>query len=226
MSTLVKALKFMNKRRYLYISAIVIMAVIKALLDVVTSFFVNHLYLGINNQDLSVILKLSIKCILTGSVLISIWRYFTIVYNNEAKRVTADIQKAVYNKALKLPLAYYEQNSQGSFLSRLSYNINKASDVYGSRFRRVVTPFLSVVVYLISMLVLNWKMAIILLVTDMILFLFNLGINHPMKKISEKIINTKSKETSVFLNIIHGVEVIKIYELKKTFCNKYESILK
>lgn len=226
MSTLIKALKFMNKRRYLYISAIVIMAVIKALLDVVTSFFVNHLYAGINSQDLSVILRLSIKCILAGSILIFIWRYFTIVYNNEAKRVTADIQKAVYNKALKLPLTYYEQNSQGSFLSRLSYNINKANDVYGSRFRRVVTPFLSVIVYLVSMLVLNWEMAAILLITDMILFLFNWGINHPMKKISEKIINTKIKETSVFLNIIHGAEVIKIYELKNTFSQKYESILK
>lgn len=226
MSTLVQALKFMNKRRYLYISSIVIMAVMKALLDVVTSFFVNHLYSGINHQDLLVIIKLSIKCILAGGVLISIWRCFTIVYNNEAKRVTADIQKEVYNKALKLPLEYYEQNSQGSFLSRLSYNINKAGDVYGSRFRRVVTPFLSVVVYLVSMLALNWKMAIILLITDMILFLFNLGINHPMKKISEKIITTKSKETGIFLNILRGVEVIKIYELKNTFYKKYERILK
>ena len=225
MSALIKSLKFMGNRRYLYLAAIVIMAVLKSMLDVITSFFVNNLYIGISNSDRNFILVLSFKCILLGGILIIIWRFFTIVYNNEAKRVTAKIQKKVYTKAMRLPLGYYEQKSQGDFLSKLSYNINKASDVYGSRFRRVVTPFISVIVYLFSMLHLNWKMTSLLLGADIILLLLNLGINKPMKSLSEKVITIKTKETGILINIINGIEIIKIYTLENIFKNRFEQAI-
>lgn len=218
-------LKSMNQRKYLYIFSIFTMAVIKALLDVVTSFFVNRLYSCIENHTMDLVPELAIKNMILGIILITIWRYFTIVYNNEAKRATANLQKKVYQKALKLPMAYYEEHAHGGFLSRLSYNIDKASDIYGSRFRRVVTPFISVIVYLIAMFVLNWRMSILLLSTNVVLLLLNLTINRPMKKISEKILKTKSEETGVFLNILHGAEVIRIYAMKDMMKKKSHDVL-
>lgn len=225
MDILIKALKFMGGRRYMYMAAIVIMAVIKSMLDVITSFFVNNLYIGIGNADKSYILVLAARCVLTGGILIIIWRIFTIVYNNEAKRATAKLQKKVYTKAMRLPLGYYEQKSSGDFLSKLSYNINKAGDVYGSRFRRVVTPFISVVVYLFSMLLLNRKMTALLLGADIILLLLNLGMNKPMKLLGERVIAKKNEETGILINIINGIEIIKIFALEKIFKNRFYDVI-
>lgn len=209
----------------MYMAAIVIMAVIKSMLDVITSFFVNNLYIGIGNADKSYILVLAARCVLTGGILIIIWRIFTIVYNNEAKRATAKLQKKVYTKAMRLPLGYYEQKSSGDFLSKLSYNINKAGDVYGSRFRRVVTPFISVVVYLFSMLLLNRKMTALLLGADIILLLLNLGMNKPMKLLGERVIAKKNEETGILINIINGIEIIKIFALEKIFKNRFYDVI-
>jgi ABC-type bacteriocin/lantibiotic exporters, contain an N-terminal double-glycine peptidase domain len=222
---LIQALKFMGRRRYLYLFAIIAMAVLKALLDVVTSFFVKQLYLIMEGRNFADIIPSVGKNIFLGVIIIIIWRYFTIVYNNEAKRATAVIQKAVYQKALKLPFVYYEENAQGSFLSRLSYNIDKASDVYGSRFRRVVTPFISVGVYLIAMFSLNLKMSLLLLLANTMLLIINLSINSPMKRIGEKILVTKQEETGIFLSILQGAKVIRMYEMKDIMKEKYENIL-
>ena len=80
--SLINALKFMKRRALLYIFSIAAMAVVKALLDVVTSLFVNHTYSLIENHDLSAILPEAGKDIFIGMVLILICRFFTIFYNN------------------------------------------------------------------------------------------------------------------------------------------------
>ena len=222
--SLINALKFMKRRALLYIFSIAAMAVVKALLDVVTSLFVNHTYSLIENHDLSAILPEAGKDIFIGMVLILIWRFFTIFYNNEAKRATAALQKAVYQKALLLPLSSYESEDQGSFLSRLSYNINKAADVYGSRFRRVVSPFLSVIVYLAAMFSLSWKISALLLAADILLLFLNLALNTPMEAISQKLLNTTARDASTLLTILRGAETIRLYDLKQSMHDRYASV--
>lgn len=226
MNVLAKSFAFMGKRSYLYLAAIAMMAILKASLDVLTSRFVNNLYLGMEHFDSFLFFRSVLECILPGCVLILLWRCFTILYNNEAKRVTAKIQKAVYTKSLRLPLNYYEENSQGSFLSKLSYNISRASDVYGSRFRRVVTPFISVFVYLCSMAALSWQMTLLLFAADLFLLFISLRLSQPMKNLSQHIIHIKSQETNLLLSMIRGIETIKIYGIEPDFQSKYSQILK
>ncbi len=225
MQSLIKSLKFMKQRAWLYVFSIIAMAVLKAMLDVVTSRFVNRTYSLFELHNYSTILTEAGKSILTGAVLILIWRFFTIFYNNEAKRVTAALQKQVYQKALLLPLTFYENEEQGNFLSRLSYNINKAADVYGSRFRRVVSPFISVLVYLTAMFSLNWKISALLLAADILLLFLNLAINKPMKQISELLLKIKAQETGILLNLLHGAETIRLYDLKQNMQKRCESAL-
>lgn len=215
----------MKQRAWLYVFSIIAMAVLKAMLDVVTSRFVNRTYSLFELHNYSTILTEAGKSILTGAVLILIWRFFTIFYNNEAKRVTAALQKQVYQKALLLPLTFYENEEQGNFLSRLSYNINKAADVYGSRFRRVVSPFISVLVYLTAMFSLNWKISALLLAADILLLFLNLAINKPMKQISELLLKIKAQETGILLNLLHGAETIRLYDLKQNMQKRCESAL-
>lgn len=223
---LIRALKYMRRGGKLYLLSILLMAILKSLLDVITSFFVKSLYTCIETSTLSDVPILALKSFFLGVLLIFLWRFFTISYNNEAKAATANLQKRTYGKALKLPIRYYETNEQGEFLSRLSYNLDKASDVYGSRFRRVVTPFISVIVYLTAMLLLNWKITLLLLAADVVLLLVNLSLNKPVKRINTQIMQIKGDEAGIFLNLIRGIEVIKIYALEKIMGQKYNEVLK
>ena len=76
MQSLIKSLKFMKQRAWLYVFSIIAMAVLKAMLDVVTSRFVNRTYSLFELHNYSTILTEAGKSILTGAVLILIWRFF------------------------------------------------------------------------------------------------------------------------------------------------------
>ena len=50
----------------------------------------------------------------------------------------------VFGKALMLPVSFYENNHTGDFMSKLTYDTNMASGIFGSRFRRVMMPVIIV----------------------------------------------------------------------------------
>lgn len=212
-SVLLKSLKLMQKRSIWYIFAIVAMAALSALLDILTSNIVKNLYSYVEIGAYKCIPQLLISNFFIGLCIVFLWRFFTIVYNDEAKLATARLQKDVYKKALRLPIAYYENNTQGGFLTKLSYNVEQAADVYGSRFRRVLTPFISVAVYLFAMVAMNWRIASILILLDIVLFIINLWMNRPLKIVSKKMMDVKEKETDAFVDMLRGSKIIRIYEL-------------
>lgn len=221
-----RALKWMEKRSLWYLVSIFAMAALSAGLDILTSYVVKNLYGYMESGSYERILGLIAGGFLAGAFLIGFWRFFTIVYNDEAKRVSAVLQKSVYKKALRLPIDAYQNNVQGSFLSKLTFNVEQAADVYGSRFRRVLTPFISVVVYFTAMAAMNWRMAFLLILLNCILFGINLLMNRPIKAVSKKMMDFKAEETGTFSDILRGSKVIRIYGLQHQMQERYEGILK
>ncbi|MGL5437082.1 MAG: ABC transporter ATP-binding protein [Lachnospiraceae bacterium] len=217
--------KIMGKRGFLYLIAIFAMAVLTSLVNVISSVLINKLFVIIEMRRFEQILYSVLSFGGLGIVVIGIWRYFTIIYNREAKYATANLQKIIYEKALKLPLSYYDTHNHGEFLSRLSYNIEKASDIYGSRFRRVVTPVISVIVYIIPMLFLNSQLSTILLLSNAVLLSINLLLSDPMKRISKMLIQIKAAESQIFLSLISGINVVKMFLLETIMEDKYHKIL-
>lgn len=221
--TLFKSLRLMGKRLYIYLFAILLMAVFSALVGLISANLINSLYTIIENREFDKIKYVVSINVILGAVAILGNRYSMITYNKEAKRAIDNLQKIVYRKAIVLPLDFYETHKTGHFLSRLSYNVEKAGDVYGSRIRRVVTPIISVVVFLIPMFILNFKITLTLLIANTALLLLNMALNKPMKKVSKKLINGKAMETHSFLSMIKGIFVVKMFHIESTMLNKYEN---
>lgn len=221
--TLFKSLRLMGKRLYIYLFAILSMAVFSALVGLVSANLINSLYTLIENREFDKIKYVISVNVILGAIAILGNRYAMITYNREAKRAIDNLQKIVYRKAIVLPLNFYETHKRGQFLSRLSYNLEKAGDVYGSRLRRVITPIISVIVFLIPMFILNYKITLTLLIANTILLLLNMALNKPMKKVSKKLINGKAMETHTFLSMIKGIFVIKMFHIEPTMLNKYEN---
>ena len=47
-------------------------------------------------------------------------------------------------------------------LSKVSFDLGRMGDIFGSRFRRVVMPFMMVVVFLVPMFALSWQLQYVL----------------------------------------------------------------
>lgn len=216
-----KLMKELGDRLHIYIAAIVIMTVSMAGIDVITSFVLSDIVEAAqtgNTQGLA--LRIVINAGLgVGSLLI--WRGSCICYNIEAKRGIAGLERKVFSKAMKLPMAYYEENHSGDFMSRLIFDTNRAGDVYGSRLRRLVAPVLSVVTYLVPMLFLCWQLTLGLLLVNIVTLFINGLFIRPMKALGLKLSHKNAVMTEKLTNLISGIDLTRIFSAGSRLTEQY-----
>ncbi|NDO50070.1 ABC transporter ATP-binding protein [Lachnospiraceae bacterium MD335] len=152
-----------------------------------------------------------------------IWRFGIIHYNIEARRGVATLEKLVFSKAMRLPYAYYEQHHSADFMSRLTFDTERAGDIYSSRLRRLLAAVISSAVYLVPMFCYSWQLTLCLLGVSILSLTVNTLFTTPMKKVGTKL----SKQHSVMLekltNILAGMELIKVFPMGKTMWADYSA---
>ncbi len=220
-----KSIRYLGKYKWGYFIAIFMMSTTLALIDIIGSTMVKDIMTAISIDDYTNIEYKIIGKMVVGLMILFLWIRFTGVYNYNAKIAAANIQKEAFSKALRLPISYYEKNSYSDILAKLTLSTNRAGDIFGSKLRRVVAPFISVVAYLIPMMIFNYKLTILLLIADSILLFITTLFSKPTRKLSKKIIKIISQETKSFTNSINGFKTIKMYSIENTIMEKYKGIL-
>lgn len=213
----------MGKRAAIYFAAISINAIFVSVLSIIGSFFIRDLFDLASIGTTKGLHLLLIKNVLLGGLTIVITVITIVTYNNEAKRAIANLNRIMYIKSVKLPMAYYETHHTGDFMSKLIYDAGRTEDIFGSRLRRIITPVIIVIVCLIPMFYLCPQVTIGLLIVNCISLAVNTLMVTPMKKVSTQMSNTNKKMTENLTNILQGVEMIKIFAAKDRILKKYNA---
>jgi len=150
------------------------------------------------------------------------WRFGIIRYNIEAKHGIARVEKMVFAKALRLPMSYYENKHSGDFMSKLVYDMERAGDIYGSRFRRLVDSILTTMIYMIPMLWLNWQLALCLFAVSGMSLLVNGVFVKPMKEMGSRLSTKNAVMTEKLTNILAGMETTKIFPTGRQLLKDYD----
>lgn len=202
----------MDKRLPLYVGGIVFMTAGNAAFSVISSLLLKELFDMAQTGAVDTLGQVIGSKILMGVVAIIIYAYFMRVYNIEAKRGLTKVQKMVFEKAMRLPIRYYENHHSGEIISRLIYDTQGACGLYTAMLRRFTAPIISVMVYLVPMFVLCPQVTACLFTVNLV----SLGVNSlmakPMKKMGETASKKNSKMTECLSNIFQGIEIIKIFD--------------
>ena len=160
-------------------------------------------------------------CVGVGFLTLFVYALSFYVYTMEAKKGGANLQKALYSKCMRLPFSYYEQTGSSDFMSKVINDCERAQGIYGSRFRRVLMPFLMMSFYLIGMLILSWQVTLCLFGASATLFVINGMFIEPMQRVSREMSTTNVSITERISNILSGMEQIKIFSLKSVMVEQY-----
>ncbi len=152
-----------------------------------------------------------------------VWRFGIIHYNIEAKHGIAKVEKMVFAKALRLPMEYYEKNHSGDFMSRLTFDVERAGDIYGSRLRRLSAAVISSVVYLIPMFYYSYRLTFCLLAVSLLSFAVNGYFMKPMKRLGGELSAQNGKMMEHLTDILAGMELVKIFPVGKRLLADYEA---
>lgn len=203
----------MGKRLPVYLAAIVVSTFGAAFSNMAGIWIVEDIVAAAQTRETQGLLwavAVSFACSVLGQV---IWRLGIMRYNIEAKRGIATVEKLVFSKAMRLPYAYYEQHHSADFMSKLTFDTERAGDIYGSRLRRLSAAVMCSVFYLVPMFYYSWQLTLCLLAVSIVSFGVNALFTKPMKNAGTQL----SKHNAVMLekltNLLAGMELIRIFPM-------------
>lgn len=223
--TLWRMMKLMKAGFIKYLFAIVSMSIVLSGFDMVTAFLLKNILSRVQEYGkegvFDGLLREVLVCMGTGIVLLLIYAVSYFIYTMEAKKGGANLQKVLYSKCMRLPYAYYENNHSSDFISKIIYDCERANGIYGSRFRRILMPFLMTCFYLAAMFLLSWQVTLCLLGTSVALFVVNSIFIKPMQQVSKDMSITNVSITERISSILTGIEQIKMFSLVQTMVDRY-----
>ena len=159
--------------------------------------------------------------VITGVIVLLGYRFACIRYNVEAKRIYGKLYEQVLSHEMKLPCEYYENHHSGEMLSKVSFDLGRMGDIFGSRFRRVVMPFMMVVVFLVPMFALSWQLTLCLVAVNTVLIGVTMVLTGPLKSLSKKMSESNSIMTKHITDLIQGIIQVRMFPAGRKTVDRY-----
>ncbi|MCH5343434.1 MAG: ABC transporter ATP-binding protein [Acetatifactor sp.] len=211
----IRSMKVMGRRLPVYLFAIFMMSVTSSLFSVMKSLLMKSVVDIAQTGAYQTLAATILVIVAVGVASLLCYRLATIAYNVEAKRVYGVLAESVLETEMRLPYTYYEKHHSGEIISKVSYDLNGMGAIYGSRFRRVIMPFLQVVVYLIPMFFLSWHLTLCLVAVNLVMLGGNMLLVKPMHKVSKDLSQCNSRMTSRLSDLLQGMEQVRMYRAGK-----------
>lgn len=128
---------------------------------------------GVPGAAINFIYIRNVLLVLTGlHVLSSLFRYLQqYIMAGVAQNTSRDIRKEIDDKLTKLPLSYYDSNTHGEILSRVTNDMDNISNTLQQSIAQLITSVVTMIGVVIMMLTISPMMTLITLVTLPIMLL-------------------------------------------------------
>jgi ATP-binding cassette, subfamily B, bacterial len=161
---------------------------------------------GQNHQALVRLLTMYGGLILVQSVCVFAFIYLAGVLG---ERIQYDLRRAMFNHLQELSLAYYSQTSVGRLMARVTSDSGRVSDLVTWGLVDSTWAVMNIATSTIFMLIINWKLALIVLVSIPILLSIAIQFRKRILVEFRKSRRANSKITGSYNENISGVRVVK-----------------
>lgn len=216
-----RTMRTMGKRRFMYYGSILGMSITFAMFSVMEAFLMKIVVDIAQKGEWDRLISSVVIIVITGVVVLLGYRFACIRYNVEAKRIYGKLYEQVLSHEMKLPCEYYENHHSGEMLSKVSFDLGRMGDIFGSRFRRVVMPFMMVVVFLVPMFALSWQLTLCLVAVNTVLIGVTMVLTGPLKSLSKKMSESNSIMTKHITDLIQGIIQVRMFEAGRKMVDRY-----
>ncbi|MCG8434083.1 MAG: lipid A export permease/ATP-binding protein MsbA [Gammaproteobacteria bacterium] len=127
------------------------------------------------------------------------------------RRVIKQLRHEVFDHLLFLPSSYYDRNSTGVLVSKLTYNIEQVAEATTKAITILISDSLKVIVLLSWMFYLNALLSVFILVAGPVLAVIVRLVSKHFRRYSSRIQTTMGDVTRVAEEIVSGHRVVKIF---------------
>ncbi len=134
-------------------------------------------------------------------------------YNIQAvgQRMTARIRNDLFSHSLSLSLRFHDKMPVGKLLTRLTSDVDALSEVFGSGAVGVLADFVGFIVISITMISIEWRLGLLLLVIQIPVTSFILWLQKRYRKQNYKVREELAELNSNFQENLQGLEVVQMF---------------
>ncbi len=137
--------------------------------------------------------------------------------------VLRDLRRAMYDKIVELPIAYYSEKRKGDVMARMLGDVNEVQTSFFSILELIIKEPLTIVFALVTMFIISIKLTLFVLI---FMPIAGLIISKVAKNLRAKSLQAQ-QESGFLISIVDeslgGLKVIKSYNAEPSFKNKFNN---
>ena len=197
--------------------------ILEASIPEITGQIVDTLFIG--ERPIDAAFKYSLALFLVIS-LSSIFALTSISASSWiSKKVVMDLRVEMFSKLLKLPKAYFDKNTTGGILSKLTFDVEQISAAASNIWLDLIKSSLTVIILTSYLFYKNYLLSLTLLVLLPLIYIVVKFSTIRIKKGSKKIQDSMGGMTHLLDENISGNSLIKIYNAQKSESKKFFGIV-
>ncbi len=148
----------------------------------------------------------------------------SIMMTRVSRRISENMRQDVFEKLLRMPVGYFDQNQAGDIISRVSYDIDVIGTCIATDVTQILTSIVTVAGSLIMMIVISPLLSLTALVTIPIA----IGYTVRMKKVTQPLYSKRSKSYGKLNGFVEemfsGQKTIQAYAYEEKVEERFDKI--
>jgi ABC-type multidrug transport system fused ATPase/permease subunit len=172
---------------------------------------------GINKSDVAKLWFLSGVFVALLVIMAFTFVIQTRLTGKLGQKVLLDLRAKVFAKLQELPMEFFGQNQSGDIIQRLTGNVEGINSFFSEGFVRLVNIIFSMFGFLTIMLVMNQTLGLMVVASVILVLIYLFIQGHYLNRFLKTELDNDGNVSSQTQEILHGFQIVKIYEKEKAF---------
>ena len=164
--------------------------------------------------------------LLLGAVLVRLGLQGIQTFNVQivGQRLTARIRDELFAHAMALSLRFHDRTPVGKLLTRLTSDVDALAEVFGSGAVGVLADLVTLLVIAITMLSIEWRLGLLLLVSQVPVVLGILWLQSRFRKANYRVREELSQLNADLQENLQGLEVVQMFRREATNSARFAQV--
>ncbi|WP_102273526.1 ABC transporter ATP-binding protein [Cytobacillus massiliigabonensis] len=197
---------------------IFILAILLSLIETGAGLIVPLFTKSLVDQLAASALEASLIILLAAAFIIqtvsSGFSFYFMTYIGEA--IVSSIRKRLWEQVLSLPIPFFDQHQSGETMSRVTQDTNIVKNLITQHLITFLTGLISIIGSIIILLLIDWKMTLIMIISVPISVIIIMPLGQKMYKISKSTQDEMADFSGNLGRVLADIRLVKAYHAENT----------
>jgi subfamily B ATP-binding cassette protein MsbA len=141
-----------------------------------------------------------------------------------SRQIIKALRRDLFRQYLNFPARYYDRESTGTMLSRLTFNIEQVAEATTNSTGALIRDSLTIILQIGLLFVLNWKLALFVVILAPPLSFLIRQVTKSFRRYSARIQSSMGDVTRVTKEALDGQRVIKVFNAQEQEARDFEAV--